>query len=1115
MNKFFLTILLLYLSFSQQTVAQSQKADSLISVFESNAKDSERLEAIKALLSILDKTDSVQTNTYIKKGKALAIKLKNDEAVLLMDLHQAELFYLTKHYTEAVVLARQVLEDSQKQDFPSNIPDCYELLTKLFFKLGDHKQAVFYTEESINFHRQNEDMESVAKALSTAGKYFSNSLQSEKAIEYYKKSLEIWKTTGNEKYIARLEYDILKEQIVPQHFSEKEINAMRKLIDRFKKNNDLKYLALSTSQMGYNLFVLSEYGHSMEYLLQCIKYSKLSNQPIAEIRSLITLGAIYHEIGDHDKAMFYVNSVIDKSKQTKNTYYESFGHSFLGELYTDMNQHQKALESYQKSLEVSTAGKDSVIICWALLEIGGELVRTNKLQKGLEYLKKAETLYPYTETDYYTETKLNVYLGMCMRKLQLYNDAITYGIKGLQASYKSEMALRRMALKELTNTYESNNQLQKALDSFKKYKSLSDSIISTNKLNQVSLIETEMKIAKQKEDSDSEKEIQKLAFENIMAKEKNIRNVLVASIVVFILILFFIGRLYMIKQRNNKNLTKLYDTIRKQNIQLEKLDESKSRLFTNISHELRTPLTLISSPVETLIHDRQSHNKDTIQKLELIKRNSEQLRGLVDDILDLSKLESNKIELNEVPAQLSPFLNRVFSNFESLAAHLGISYQIQLNEIDNASWVFLDTAKVEKILNNLLSNAIKHTPSGGEVKLTGGIANKKIRLEVEDTGQGIVAADLPHIFDRFFQSKQPDAPVQGGTGIGLALAKELVQLMSGEICVSSEEEKGSRFAVEIPYHKAEASSEISVPETVPLEEISMEHLNLSSVPDSEKQFHVLIAEDHPDMQQFLHDLLALKYHVHLAINGKEAIKILKKTKIDLVVSDVMMPEMDGFSLLEYIKNKEEYRHTAVVMLTALDTTDSKLSALTLGVDDYLTKPFSPEELLARAHNLLLRHEARLEARQEAWLEDQQRNYQLLPDETQPGKLEGVAFYPEDAKEFIIKEEETDIQWLERVAVAMRQELENPDFQLAKLATEFNMSERHFHRKVKQITGMPPKKYQLEVALQKGRYLLERKQYGNVTAICYAVGMSNVSRFSQLYEARFGKKPKEYFGARVS
>lgn len=535
----------------------------------------------------------------------------------------------------------------------------------------------------------------------------------------------------------------------------------------------------------------------------------------------------------------------------------------------------------------------------------------------------------------------------------------------------------------------------------------------------------------------------------------------------------------------------------KHNIKMRELEELRTRFFINTSHELRTPLTLISSPVQQLLQLNNELPDPIKQELQLVERNTNKLKDLVNDIMDLSKLDSGKLELFREDILIKPFLNRVFNNFDSICQHLGIENNLNIDIAEDIT-LTLDAGKVERIINNLLSNAIKHTSSGGTVSLHAFADDELLTIKVIDTGKGIPEEDQTKIFGRYFQSKQSHSNLQGGTGIGLAIVNELSNFLNGSIDVKSSLGEGSSFTLSLPVQFVNKNSNKNeAEETVIIEEAlknEIKYLQISPEKGFEKKHTILIVEDNLDMQLFLERLLKKRYYTLRSNHGKEAIEKLNEEKVDLILSDLMMPEMDGYSLLQHVKSHNEFKKLPFIMLTALDSDDHRIKALTLGIDDYLAKPFLPQELMARTHNLIKRYEERLSV--------------LLGIQKENNKKKNV-FETEALEGDNNSLPDSEINWVKNVESIMRKELENPDFNLADLASQLFLSERQFQRRMKQLTGMTPKKFQTEVALQYARELLERKAYGTVKAIAFSAGMSNVWRFSQLFEARFGKKPSQY------
>ena len=574
-------------------------------------------------------------------------------------------------------------------------------------------------------------------------------------------------------------------------------------------------------------------------------------------------------------------------------------------------------------------------------------------------------------------------------------------------------------------------------------------------------------------------------------------SVILASIA--LIYSMFRWRLQSLKQRQlqlentvkarTRELSQQKLEIEKQAEELKSLDKLKSRFFANISHELRTPLTLISGPLGQWSKKSGLDASEQAQ-VAMMQRNSQNLLSLVDEVLDLSKLEANKLELHETATHFYPFFKRLLAAFESHAQSRQITFSMDYQADKNLS-LLIDGHKVEKIINNLLSNAFKFTQDGGTIEVQTKEKEGSLSIAVADNGRGIHPDDLPYIFDRYYQSKQANGQAEGGTGIGLALSKALVTLMKGALTVSSEYGKGSRFTFTLPLKKA-AKPTPAEREALPIPEEKAAQAEEPVQVVSENGHHqktatVLIVEDHPDMQAFVQSILAPHYTLLTAANGKQALNLLERTKErpDLILSDVMMPEMDGMTLLETLKSAEKWRDLPVVMLTARAAQEDRLKALVTGVDDYLTKPFDAEELLARIRNLL--HHAQLRRQ---WQQEQ-------------------ATRPELKVDF----EETwtawDTEWLQKAEVIVKREVSNPQFKVTDLAWEMAVSKSQLQRKLKDMTGLTPEQYIREVKLQKARHLLEGKALATVSEVAHAIGFDTPEYFSKKYYQRFGKRPTEY------
>ncbi|QQS29309.1 MAG: response regulator [Sphingobacteriales bacterium] len=529
-------------------------------------------------------------------------------------------------------------------------------------------------------------------------------------------------------------------------------------------------------------------------------------------------------------------------------------------------------------------------------------------------------------------------------------------------------------------------------------------------------------------------------------------------------------------------------TIEQQAKELKLLERQKSRFFANVSHELRTPLSLIIGPVATLLKSKVLEFQDR-QLLNFVYQNGKQLLRLVNEILDLSKLEMGFLEVKESAINFHEFINSLVAQFGTI--HHGKSIEVGLENLSDPQLnILTDVGMLEKVILNFLSNAVKFTDQGGTIILRVEDIGEQLMVVVSDNGTGIHPEDLPFIFERYFQSKLKNAPTQGGSGIGLSLCKELALLMGGTVWVESEWGRGSTFYFQFPKNEAPAdlvvSSTTNELDNVLTNNSMNGNLQLpeGNNPSIAVKPVILITEDNNDLRNYLNILLSDQYEVISATNGQEACEILMSGRIpDLILSDIMMPVMDGFQLLDKIKSNDNFRHIPIIMLTAREDLKSKLKALRIGVDDYLTKPFEEEELKVRIKNLLDNYNNRLE-------------FAKSPSNKNSQK-------PEE-KQMIISS--VDALWLEEVEKVFTQYLAEPQFDMDWAADKLNLSQRQFNRRIKQLTGLAPYQYLREMRLQTAKVFLDQGKFSTIKEVGYAVGYSDIKYFSAQFKERFGIYP---------
>ena len=521
---------------------------------------------------------------------------------------------------------------------------------------------------------------------------------------------------------------------------------------------------------------------------------------------------------------------------------------------------------------------------------------------------------------------------------------------------------------------------------------------------------------------------------------------------------------------------------------------AKDQLFTNISHELRTPLSLVVGPISALLQNAEQNgiSEEAQESLDMVLRNSKNMLQYINDIMDLAKLNSSTLELHKRNNHLYTFIQSIYQAFEIQKKYNEVDYQLVYNA-NRELVVQFDSKKMEKILNNLLSNAFKYTPDGGTVTLTVEEEEEYLYVEVKDTGVGIAADELPHIFERFYQSKNAQQISAKGTGIGLALAQELALLHGFQLEIESVVNEGTRLFFRISKQDMVVEQ---VQVVTPASSIGTAEL---SEKDSNKP-SILVVEDNHDMASFVKLVLQNDYNIDLAANGAIGWKTLQEQEqqYDLVITDLMMPEMDGFELLRHIKSSTWGAMLPVIVLTARADSQSKLEALTIGIDEYLTKPFSVEELTIHVKNLIQNAAIRQQTAAEAIPEDIEAEMVEAADtETRIPSTEDVGMTAAQREK---------IEEAQRVVL---EQLDNTEFSVDDLARALITSKRQLYRFMQLHTGLTPLKFINEIRLQEARRMLEQGLCSTVKEVSYSIGFMSTRHFSKTYSNRFGKKPSEY------
>lgn len=534
-------------------------------------------------------------------------------------------------------------------------------------------------------------------------------------------------------------------------------------------------------------------------------------------------------------------------------------------------------------------------------------------------------------------------------------------------------------------------------------------------------------------------------------------------------LLVFVGLVTLVLYRI---LKKQYEKLELQRLQLERdqkanLDEMKLRFFTNVSHDLRTPLTLILTPLQSILNEPL--DEKLRKKLEIIGKNAEQLLQLINSLLDFRKLDVGAEVLQKQAGDWVNFIKELCLHFQGYANERRIRFDV--TSVIPAISVEFDRAKMGKVVSNLLSNAFKFTPDQGRVEVRIFQEDGYVCLSVSDTGAGISDTDKKLVFERFFQAKQGHEKT--GSGIGLHIAHEYVALHGGVISVEDHAPHGSTFVVKLPWFSADA-------EAIDLNEELADAPDLNEEPQQPSRPVLLFVDDNKDLCEFMADSLSDEFAILLANDGQEALKQLNDNDVNIVVSDVMMPVMDGIELCKKIKNNIQWSHIPVILLTARTAEEYQLQGLEMGADDYLTKPFNFNLLKLRVHKFL------------EWTEKSHRSFSQKMD-VEPSEITITPL---------------DEQLIAKAIKVVEEHISDPDFSVEELSSAVGLSRGYLYKKLMSITGKGPAEFIRTIRLKRGRQLLEKSQM-QIAEIAYAVGYNSPKRFTINFKSEFGVSPSDY------
>lgn len=914
-----------------------------------------------------------------------------------------------------------------------------------------------------------EDIRGQVQSVFNTGKIYAENNENIRALDYFKKGLAL-ATEGNELYlIADGHLRVAESCLQGNRLRESIAHADTAL--KIATGNHYKQLSAQGYQLlGANYDKLSLYKNSLTYYFQSLRIHEALEDSHGMATDFNSIGKVYQHTEDFDDALRYFTRAMEINTIRKDTLGIVFNVHNIGVIYQKKQYFEQALQHYRQALSMAKKlrhkGEEAILTG----NIGSTYMQQGKLEAGLEYLLQALEIKKSIQSHRSILHTLND-ISHIKLLLDAPEEAKNYAgqVIRLAREYEEGNQLRYGYL-NLSRSYEKLGDFEKAHAALVSHNAVKDSLFGLEKARHINELEIQYETDKK------EQAILSLQQEKEIANFRKKVYFLIALVVLLVL-----GGLYLNQRLKNKRNRALLE-------KEKEVDRLKSSFFANISHEFRTPLTLILGPIETLL----AASSDTGQRhqLRIMKKSATRLLRLINQILDLSKLESGHVALQARQANIIPVIKGVAGSFRSLADSREIALTVEAEETDLQ--LYFDTAQIETILINLISNAFKFSSRGGRITVKARTVPEeksghgKLEIRVVDNGGGIPPDQVKHIFDRFYQAGHAKAAHYGGTGIGLALTRELVELHGGTITIQSEQGRGTQACVHLPLGRDHLNDSQIVPaENRPGPSLppgplftTKNEASEKNAPDTAgKKPLVLIIEDNADVRQYINMIASGEYAIIEAVNGQQGVDQAIKHTPDLVISDVMMPVMDGYEVCRHLKQDEKTSHIPVILLTAKASVKSRIEGLETEADIYLSKPFVPAELLLCIRNLI---GSRKKLRQRY-------NKQVV---LQPGD---------------IAINSVDELFLTRLIKVVETRFTDEAFNVDALGKAMNMSRSQIHRKLQALTGESSSQFIRSYRLQRAMQLL-KNNHASISEIAFKVGFGSPSYFNKCFLKQYGCTP---------
>lgn len=1002
------------------------------------------------------KVDSLSFLLQNKTSDTIRVNRLNQLAMMLTE---------RKRYDQALVLAQESKALSDKLNFNSGKIVSHIIIGDVFKNQGEIELGISYLNKALKIAKKSQDLYQEAYVYDQLGLANWTKGDTIASLNNHRQSLHIREKINNPFRQAQSNGNIA-EIYSAQGKMKEAIAYYEASLNSYKQLNQPFMVAWSAGNVGLMNYWLGNTVDALKYFILALdKYVEIDNNDgVIWISSQIS--NIYKSIDDFENALKYANKVHQIHIQTGEEIGIAEANSLKAGIYFEMRDYQKSKRTYEQTLEIYSRHQDSLGIMNSLFYLGKVHLELKDYDASYRSAKGSLEIASNLN-QYRTASQCQLIIGAVYAEKGETVKARAWFEKAFSFLKKSESTSNLpFVYKYLVKLDSLDGDFKSAFENYKRY-------IQYLELQEAGNTDTE-KIAMRYE---FEKK-QAIAEANLK-NQRTQRNAAIFGLLlstILVVVLFYFFRL------RNKKVKIEKEKLELQKREIDRIKESeqfKSRFLTNVTHEFRTPLTLIKAHLEVLKEKGRDEDQQRFQEMD---SSGSRLLQLINQLLDLSKMESGEYKLKYRSGNVVLESMALVQAFQSLADQRQVKLVVQKEikeDVLNDDFVYSQEA-LAIIISNLLSNSCKYTPAGGSIEVDILVSDPNtLIIKVKDTGKGILEAYLPHVFDRFYQVDNPAQRTYEGSGIGLSLVKELVLIHGGSVSVESPKKGGCTFTVILKSATDHQQLTISEKE---IESIRDQPVAIADQLIDQKESElplILVVEDQTELRRFITNNLGSEFRFAEAVNGKEGIQLAEELVPDLIISDVMMPEIGGLELCRHLKDNRATSHIPIILLTARVDEADKLAGLEIGANDYLTKPFSLVEIKLRVKNLL-------------------RLRQLIQK-----KFEGIDSSGQDKfSELSFRDKE----YIENIDQVIQANISSNQFGVQELAESLFLSTSQFNRKMKSITGKTSSEYIRDFKLQKAIEIL--KEGIPVAEAGSEIGFEDPVYFSKMFKKHVGYPPSE-------